>query len=237
MLAREMHCEPGSTTSTRKRGAQTEFACWIKHATTQAIRAMVARPTVPRGGCRRRVCTRWCAPSATRPGPTATSSRTGVGGCRGTRRASPGRGGSATAPTVPALAEVRACAAACAGDRDRRAAASRPRCARGSGTRRSNSAGGPLRGAHATAAGVSSPRTTPRCGRWCPASRRRRGRTSPTGPRWPSSLTRRWISRTGSAGRPSASRTPGRSRDRAGSLRRMIGTAAARPSSGSKRAS
>jgi hypothetical protein len=55
---------------------------------------------------------------------------------------------------VPALAEVRACAAACAGDRDRRAAASRPRCARGSTTRRSNSAGAPLRVAYATAAAV-----------------------------------------------------------------------------------
>jgi hypothetical protein len=43
---------------------------------------------------------------------------------------------------VPALAEVRACAAACAGDRQ--VAASRPRCARGSITRRSNSAGTPL---------------------------------------------------------------------------------------------
>ncbi len=55
---------------------------------------------------------------------------------------------------MPALAEVQARAAACAGDRDRRAAASRPRCARGSITRRSNSVDAPLRVAHATAAAV-----------------------------------------------------------------------------------
>jgi len=54
---------------------------------------------------------------------------------------------------MPALAEVQARAAR-AGDRDRRVAASRPRCARGSITRRSNSAGAPLRVAYATAAGV-----------------------------------------------------------------------------------
>ena len=48
--------------------------------------------TVPRGGGRRRACTRWCGPSATRPGPTATSSRTGDGGCPSTCRAAFGRG-------------------------------------------------------------------------------------------------------------------------------------------------
>jgi hypothetical protein len=55
---------------------------------------------------------------------------------------------------VPALAEVRAGAAACAGDHDRQAAASRLRCARGSITRRLNSAGAPLRVACAAAAAV-----------------------------------------------------------------------------------
>ena len=53
---------------------------------------------------------------------------------------------------MPALADIQACAAACVRDRDRRAAASWPRCARGSITRRSNSAGAPLRVAYATAA-------------------------------------------------------------------------------------
>ena len=58
-------------------------------------------------------------------------------------------------PTIQAPAEVQARAAAHAGDCDRRAAASRPRCARGSITRRSNSAGAPLRVAHAAAVGVA----------------------------------------------------------------------------------
>ncbi|SUS07748.1 conserved hypothetical protein [uncultured Defluviicoccus sp.] len=48
LMAKEMRCEPDFVQGMRKRQGDTEFACWIKHATPHAIKATVPLGSVER---------------------------------------------------------------------------------------------------------------------------------------------------------------------------------------------
>jgi hypothetical protein len=87
MFAREMRCEPDFIQSARKHTKQTEFACWIKNTTPQAIKISVPLGTVnelPRIGESAYAAlisenrARYCAPAGEREERDITTPRASV---------------------------------------------------------------------------------------------------------------------------------------------------------------